>query len=186
MIRSASAVLLAAATAAGAAGCAASTPTAPSATTYTGTFSAMRVDGNAAGGVTCTWTTTDAGTVTITLTQNANGTVSGSGLITHTLTPAGPTVVTGGRGATCPANTGLPASNWGGPLTGTTSNLAFSQQATAPAEGTGTIVTTLGFTGALSGGVITGTVSATVTGTGTSNGLTVTHTGSMSAPVTLR
>ena len=164
-------------------------PTGPSAITYNGNFSATRVDSSSStafgGSATCTWNASDVGTLSIKLTQNSDGTVSGTANATETITQVGPTIVVGGPGATCP-NESTQNNTWKADVSGTTANLTFSVQQSAPAEGSGTIVNTMAFTGTLSGGAITGTLTHNMSGSGTIGAGTVTHSGSMTTSITLR
>ena len=137
-----------------------------------------------AGSNTCVSTQAITGTLTLQIEQRADGTVTGSGSTTGTRVE---TAVT--QTPFCSSNGISVSFNYSGPITGTAGNITWAVQTFAPNRGPGTVDSThtLGFTGALSNGVITGTLNFTeaYSGTNTSGG-TTTGSGSTSFPVTLR
>lgn len=161
----------------------------PKATTYTGpyagqiliTFSSLQ-SGRIAS---CVTTRGLAGTLSVTLNERPDGTVTGSATTTSTSTILAKTCPEPGQliGTAAPQT-------WGVPVTGTAANLAFTgqQRTTGPNDvgGTETKTDTLTFTGALVGGVLSGTMTFIIVGSAiNSNGL---HdfSGSATVAVTLR
>jgi len=135
---------------------------------------------------TCEFLRVFSGTLSITLTQESDGTVTGTGTTTGTQTETATT-----QSRLCTSTFGTVGFNWNRPVTGTSANLALSGQTVAsrtPA-GTGTVTNTIGFAGTLSGGAISGTLT-----TAEAQSLlfpdpqvsSVTGGGSTSFPVTLR
>jgi hypothetical protein len=137
-----------------------------------------------AGSNTCVSTQAITGTLTLQIEQRADGTVTGSGSTTGTRVE---TAVT--QAPFCSSNGISVSFNYSGPITGTAGNITWAVQTFAPNRGPGTVDSThtLGFTGALSNGVITGTLNFTeaYSGTNTSGGAT-TGSGSTSFALTLR
>jgi hypothetical protein len=96
-----------------------------------------------------------SGTLSLTLTQASDGTVTGTGVTTGTQTG---TAIT--QSPLCTSTFGTVGFDWNRPVTGPSANLAFNGQTVVnrtPA-GTGTVTNTISFAGALSGGVISGTL----------------------------
>jgi len=136
------------------------------------------------GGNTCVSTQAISGTLTLQLEQRADGTVTGSGSTagnrTETAFTASPQ---------CGPGIGSTGFNYGGPITGTSANVAWNAQTFVPATNPGTVNSThtLAFTGTLTNGVITGTLSFSESYNGTNTGgSTTTGSGSTSFAVTLR
>jgi len=96
-----------------------------------------------------------SGTLSITLTQASDGTVTGTAATTGTETE---TAIT--QSPLCTSTFGTVGFNRNHAVTGTSASVAFSGETIVnrnPA-GTGSVTTTTGFTGGLSGGVISGTL----------------------------
>ena len=135
----------------------------------------------------CASTTAISGTLTITLEQQTNGTVTGRGSTTGTQTEIAFTA-----SPLCQALPGPAPFNTGGPITGATGNFGFSSvsSGTGPTPGGGsvTVTNTTTFSGALSGGVISGTMTHTQVsaGQGSPSGGPINGSGTTSFPVTLR
>jgi hypothetical protein len=96
-----------------------------------------------------------SGTVSMRLTQAADGTFTGTGMATGTETGSAIT-----QSPLCTSTFGTVEFNWNRPATGTSANLSFSEQVVdTPAAGT--VTRTIGFAGSLRDGVISGTVMVT-------------------------
>jgi hypothetical protein len=96
-----------------------------------------------------------SGTLSITLTQASDGTVTGTAATTGTETESAIT-----QSPLCTSTFGTVEFIRNRPVTGTSANIAFNGETVVdrtPA-GTGSVTTTTSFTGGLSGGVISGTL----------------------------
>ena len=139
---------------------------------------------------TCVSTRALNGTMTITLTQQPDGSISGTQQSTGTVTEIAFT-----SSQFCSPLPGPTPLNWSAPLTGSASSLTFSDQssATGPTpNGSGSVTasTTKSFTGALANGVISGALVYTLSTRGTNvfGGVstTITGDGTTTIPITLR
>jgi hypothetical protein len=104
---------------------------------------------------TCEFLRVFSGTLSLTLTPESDGTVTGTATTTGTQTE---TAITQSR--LCTSTFGTVAFSWNRPVTGTSANLAFSGQTVVsrtPA-GTGTVTNTISLAGTLSGGAVSGTL----------------------------
>ena len=135
----------------------------------------LPVTGSAGGFFVCNWTFAQAGTLRMALTVQGSavtGTLTGDGTSTTTTVSC--------PGINLPAGASVPFT-LAGPVTGSASNLQFSQNFNANVPGVvGTFV--YAFTGVLNSGVVTGTLSPTFRQEG--SGIVV--SGSTTMPVTLR
>jgi hypothetical protein len=128
------------------------------------------------GSTTCTNTYTLSGTLTLRVTESGTS-VTGSAVVAGTQHE---TAVSAG----CQAK-GDSSTDWLPAISGSASNLGFSDRRTA-VNGGYSVTSQAGFAGALSNGVITGSLSFSVSASGTIGSTSTTQNGSTAMSVTLR